>query len=112
MSFNFIIILSGTFHSNSDFLEFAQLGVINEFDLFGTECSYYEVQSLDNLDMPNDAFRIEKIKLLIDEGFKVVIAHDIHTRHRLVRKYLSKISIKIHPLRRCNLEATDFHIFY
>jgi len=60
---------------------------INEFDLFGIECSYYEPN--DYIDMPNDATRIATIKLPINEGFgnKIVIAHDIHTRHRLVLIY-------------------------
>lgn len=37
--------------------------------------------------MPSDAQRIEKIKLLIDQGYedKIVIAHDIHTKHRLMK---------------------------
>ena len=37
--------------------------------------------------MPNDAQRIHRVKLLADNGYddRVVIAHDMHTKHRLVR---------------------------
>lgn len=65
-------------------IEFAKSGVICEFDLFGIENSYYELS--DVFDMPSDAVRINRLKTLIDEGFgrRIVIAHDIHTKHRLV----------------------------
>ncbi|OTF81594.1 Phosphotriesterase-like protein [Euroglyphus maynei] len=66
-------------------IEFAQTGVICEFDLFGAEISYYE--AADNFDMPNDATRIRMIKKLIDEGYgdHITISHDIHTKHRLMK---------------------------
>jgi len=37
-------------------------------------------------DMPSDAQRIQKVKLLIDAGYthRLLLAHDIHTKHRLV----------------------------
>ena len=37
-------------------------------------------------DMPSDAQRIQRIKVLIDNGFadKILISHDIHTKVRLV----------------------------
>ena len=37
--------------------------------------------------MPSDAQRIQRIKHLVDNGFedKILIAHDIHTLHRMVR---------------------------
>ena len=37
------------------------------------------------VDMPSDAERIRRIKLLIDDGYlrHVTISHDIHTKHRL-----------------------------
>lgn len=55
-----------------------------EFDLFGNETSYYEPS--DEMDMPSDAVRIERIKALIDHGYqdRILISHDIHTKHRLM----------------------------
>lgn len=37
--------------------------------------------------MPSDAQRIDKLKLLINHGKldRILISHDIHTKHRLVR---------------------------
>ncbi|XP_071961211.1 N-acetyltaurine hydrolase-like isoform X2 [Antedon mediterranea] len=66
-------------------LEFAKHGCYLEYDLFGFECSYFQVKP--KIDYISDAQRINLIKGLVDEGYadKIVIAHDIHTRHRLVR---------------------------
>lgn len=76
--------MTGTLFDDDDLLEFAKIGCYNEFDLFGIECSYYEL--VDSIDMPSDAIRINRLKKLIDEGYgdKIVISHDIHTKHRLV----------------------------
>ncbi len=65
-------------------LELAGSGCYMEWDLFGIESSYYPLSSID---MPNDAHRMDTIKQLIDEGFgeNIVIAHDICTKHRLVK---------------------------
>jgi len=56
-----------------------------EFDLFGIEVSHY--QNNLQFDFPSDAQRIQEIKLLIEHGYedRVVIAHDVHTRHRLLK---------------------------
>lgn len=56
-----------------------------EFDLFGIEVSLY--QANDKVDVPSDAQRIQMIKLLIEHGYedRIVIAHDVHTRHRLLK---------------------------
>jgi len=56
-----------------------------EFDLFGIETSHY--QANEKIDFPSDAQRIQLIKALIDGGYedRVVIAHDVHTRHRLIK---------------------------
>lgn len=37
--------------------------------------------------MPNDAGRIKMVKFLIDHGYqqRIMLAHDIHTKHRLVK---------------------------
>ena len=52
-------------------------------------------------DFPNDAERIRKVKFLVDSGYgdKVLIAHDICTKHRLVNIYNSIIlSYEFMPL--------------
>lgn len=66
-------------------LEFAKLGVYCQFDLFGTECSFYQLNP--TVDMPSDAERINKIVQLVGEGYedRILISHDVHTKHRLVR---------------------------
>lgn len=71
---------------DEDLLEFAKLGTYCQFDLFGTECSYYQLHM--PIDMPSDAQRIDRLKVLRDDGKldKLLMSHDIHTKHRLVRK--------------------------
>ncbi len=43
--------------------------------------------------MPSDQQRIRDIKLLLDNGYEdsVVVAHDVHTKHRLVSIILNYI---------------------
>ena len=74
-------------------LEFAALGSYCEYDLFGVEVSHY--QNADT-DMPSDAQRIQYIKQLIADGRqdKIVIAQDIHTKHRLVSHALILLIFK------------------
>jgi len=74
--------LDRTLHSDEDILEFAKLDCFCEYDLFGIEVSHYQMAPVD---MPSDAERIRRIKLLIDDGRlnQVTISHDIHTKHRL-----------------------------
>lgn len=64
-------------------VEFASLGTYCEYDLFGIETSHYQLET--SVDMPSDAQRVQRIKHLVDNGFedKILIAHDIHTLHRL-----------------------------
>ncbi len=61
----------------------AETGCIIEFDLFGSEGSYY-AWSLP-VDMPNDAARINLLGWLIAEGFgaQLVVAHDICFKDKL-----------------------------
>ena len=71
----------------SDFgalLDIARSGCFLEYDLFGMESSYYP---LSDADMPSDAQRLSFIRRLIVEGYgeKIVIAHDIYSKHRLTR---------------------------
>lgn len=39
------------------------------------------------VDFPSDAEKIQKVKLLVDNGYahRILMSHDIHTKHRLVR---------------------------
>ena len=61
----------------------AESGCYLEWDLFGNEGSYYPQAEID---MPSDAQRLDLIKRIVDEGYgdRVVIAHDVFTKHRLV----------------------------
>lgn len=65
--------------------EFAKTGCYLDYDLFGLETSYYQLRP--EIDMPSDAERIRRIKLLVDEGFgdHITVGHDIHTKHRLMK---------------------------
>jgi phosphotriesterase-related protein len=64
-------------------LRLADTGVVIEFDLFGWESSFYP---LADIDLPNDATRLQHIRTLIEHGHgdRVVISHDICFRTRLV----------------------------
>lgn len=75
---------TGTFYDTEVLLEFAKLGCYCEYDLFGIETSHYQLWQ--EVDMPSDAQRIAFIRSLLDNGYghKVLMAHDIHTKHRLV----------------------------
>ena len=64
--------------------EIASTGCVLEWDLFGVEVSFYQPS---DFDMPSDAQRMNIIRSMIDEGIgkNIVIAHDICTKHRLVK---------------------------
>lgn len=89
------IFLQGTILDNDELAEFAALGSYCEYDLFGIETSMYTHDL--KVDMPSDAQRVEKIKFLIDQGYedKIVIAHDVHTKHRLVSGFDHKNVLKL-----------------
>ncbi|XP_074642034.1 N-acetyltaurine hydrolase-like [Tubulanus polymorphus] len=76
--------LDRTIADNEKLIELAETGCYLEYDLFGIEVSKYVYNP--KFDMPSDAERIKQIKFLVDEGHedKILIAHDIHTKHRLV----------------------------
>ncbi len=78
----------GTIQENEALAEFASLGAYCQFDLFGVENSYYSLAK--HIDYPSDAQRMDLIRHLLKEGFEdqVLIAQDIHTKHRLVRQPL------------------------
>ncbi|XP_078317335.1 N-acetyltaurine hydrolase-like [Crassostrea virginica] len=77
--------LDRTIFDEAELAEFAALGSYCEYDLFGIETSLY-THNL-KVNMPSDAQRIQKIQFLIEQGYtdKIVIAHDIHTKHRLMK---------------------------
>ncbi|XP_076246740.1 phosphotriesterase-related protein [Calliopsis andreniformis] len=56
-----------------------------QFDLFGTECSFYQLNPL--VDMQSDAQRIDRVKCLRDDKKlnRILLSHDIHTKHRLMK---------------------------
>lgn len=70
-------------HDEEQLFDFAKLGVYNEFDLFGMECSFYQLCPL--FDMPSDGQRMNMLIKLVEEGYgnRLMMAHDIHTLHRL-----------------------------
>lgn len=65
-------------------LEFAKLGVYCQLDMFGMECSLFQLNM--EMDMPSDAQRMKKIVRLVKEGHedRILMSHDVHTKHRLV----------------------------
>uniref|UniRef100_A0A1L8DCT3 Uncharacterized protein n=1 Tax=Nyssomyia neivai TaxID=330878 RepID=A0A1L8DCT3_9DIPT len=75
--------LDRTIKCDEKLLEFAALGTFTQFDLFGTECSYYQLNP--QVDMISDAQRIGKVLKLVAEGREgqILMSHDIHTKHRL-----------------------------
>ena len=98
-----VVSFPGTYFDVNELLEFASLGSFCEYDLFGMEVSHYQ---FGDIDMPSDAQRIQLIKKLVDEGFedKILVAHDIHTKHRLVR---ATRATKAHPYT-CNFFTRCF----
>ncbi|XP_064405366.1 phosphotriesterase-related protein-like [Halichondria panicea] len=69
-------------------LSLARRGAWLEYDLLGIEVSHY--QSRWHMDFPSDAQKMDKIKLLIDNGFsdrllmsRLLMSQDIHTKHRM-----------------------------
>ncbi|KAJ1529238.1 hypothetical protein ONE63_006040 [Megalurothrips usitatus] len=77
--------LDRTFDGKEHLLEFASLGSFCQLDLFGTECSWYQLN--EGFDMPSDAQRINMLSWMKDDGkiAQILVSHDIHTRHRLVK---------------------------
>ncbi|XP_076661720.1 phosphotriesterase-related protein isoform X2 [Halictus rubicundus] len=70
--------------SEEKLMEFAdETNCYCQFDLFGTECSFYQLKP--EVDMLSDAQRIDRVKLLRDDQklHRVLLSHDIHTKHRL-----------------------------
>jgi len=74
-----------TIFKREDFERLAETGCYVEWDIFGTEQSYYLPNP--NIDMPNDATRMDQIGWLLEGGYedKIVIAHDICSKQRLIK---------------------------
>ncbi|KAM9230834.1 N-acetyltaurine hydrolase [Dugong dugon] len=77
--------LDRTILDKKELLEFAQFGCYLEYDLFGTGLLHYQFDP--DTDMPDDNKRIRRVRLLVDEGYedRILMAHDIHTKHRLMK---------------------------
>ncbi|KAI9551402.1 hypothetical protein GHT06_021735 [Daphnia sinensis] len=77
--------LDRTLIRDDHLFDFAAMGSYLEFDLFGIECSHYQLNR--QFDMPSDAQRISRLYQLIAEGYedKILISQDIHTKHRLAK---------------------------
>jgi len=76
--------LERTIQDPGTLAEFAtEFGSYCQFDLFGIENSYYQTKP--EIDFFSDAQRIGLIQSLISEKYedKILVAHDIHTKHRL-----------------------------
>ena len=76
--------LDRTVFDYNELLDLANTGCYLEHDFFGIETSHYQYNP--DVDFLSDAQRIQRIKFLAEKGYedKLVIAHDIHTKHRLV----------------------------
>lgn len=75
---------AGTLLNDDKLLEFSEIGCYCQLDLFGTEVSWYQLNP--SADMPSDAQRVDRLKMLADHGKleRILVSHDIHTKHRLV----------------------------
>jgi phosphotriesterase-related protein len=72
-----------TLFSIEEMRTLADTGCVLEFDLFGTESSYYPPDL--SLDLPNDAQRVRYIAELIDHGYRdqIAIAEDVCRKTQL-----------------------------
>ena len=77
--------LDRTIVDNKTLLDLARRGCYLIYSFFGKECSHY--QPVRSIDMPSDAQRIQKVKFLVESGFKdhVMISQDNVCKHELVR---------------------------
>lgn len=73
-----------TLFTIDDMLRLADHGCVLEFDLFGTESSYYPQDP--TVDLPNDGTRVRYIRQLLEHGHhdQVVIAEDVCRKTQLV----------------------------
>lgn len=74
-----------TLFAFDEMLALADTGCVLEFDLFGTESSYYPPDP--TVDLPNDGMRVRHIAALVAAGHgdRITIAEDVCRRTQLVR---------------------------
>jgi phosphotriesterase-related protein len=74
-----------TLFSDAEMLALAERGCVLEFDLFGTETSYYPQDP--TVDLPNDGGRVRAIRMLVRAGHgdRIVIAQDVCRKTQLTR---------------------------
>jgi phosphotriesterase-related protein len=74
--------LDRTLFDINDYLELAKTGCYLEFDLFGWETRHYP---LSEIDMPNDAVRVDNIMQLVEAGHidQILVSHDVDSKLRL-----------------------------
>jgi len=77
--------LDRTIFSHDPLRELAETGCYLEWDLFGTENSYYTLNPY--VERPNDATRMDYIAWAISQGYgdRIVIAQDTFMKHQLIR---------------------------
>ncbi len=75
--------LDRTVFERATLMKIAEAGCYMEWDLFGWGGSYYSLNLA--IDMPSDDQRLERIAWISGQGYdrKVVVAHDICSKHRL-----------------------------
>ena len=67
--------------------------------------------------MPSDAQRIQQVKLLADNGYadRVVVAQDMHLKHRLVRSQCHIIWLSLENGSKIDVfftQTCDKHVYY
>ncbi len=74
-----------TLLGHEDVLRLAATGCVLEFDLFGTESSYYPQDP--TVDLPNDGGRVRAIRELVGAGYgeQIVISQDVCRKTQLLR---------------------------
>ena len=91
----------------------AETGCVLEYDLFGQEHSYNQVDL--PVDMPNDGARLCWLAWLIAEGYgrQIVISHDMFFKHQLVRHgghgYGHIVENVVPYMRRKGFAEADIH---
>jgi phosphotriesterase-related protein len=74
--------LDRTLFDIKDYLALAKTGCYLEFDLFGWETRHYP---LSDIDMPNDATRVDNVMQLVKAGHlrQILLSHDVDSKLRL-----------------------------
>ena len=77
--------LDRTVFEHSTLSAIGEAGCYFEWDLFGSEGAHYRLNPA--IQHPNDGTKLSDISWLISEGYgeKIVVAHDICSRHRLLK---------------------------